>query len=137
MSVNKAIILGRLGKDPELRFTQSGAAVATFTVATSRFGKDQDGNKKEYTEWHNIVVWGQQGENCNKYLKKGREVFVEGEIRTRKYEKDGATRYFTEIVARDVRFIGGRGSASDDFGAPSGPSGGFDDAGAGEDDIPF
>lgn len=142
--VNKAIIVGRLGADPELRFTGSGRAVANFNVATSSVWKDkQTGEKKEDTQWHKIVVWGPQAETCNKYLQKGREVFIEGEIRTRSYDdKDGNKRWITEIVARDVRFLGGRGqgesagSGGGDFGAPSEPPGGFDDAGDG-DDIPF
>lgn len=141
--VNKAIIVGRLGADPELRFTTSGRPVANFNVATSSVWKDkQSGERKEDTQWHKIVVWGPQAENCQKYLGKGREVFVEGEIRTRSYEdKEGVKRYITEIVARDVRFLGGRGggdsAGAGDFGAPSEPPSGFDDAGSGDDDIPF
>lgn len=143
MSVNKAIIVGRLGADPELRFTPSGRAVANFNVATSSVWKDKSsGERKEDTQWHKIVVWGPQAETCSKFLQKGREVFVEGEIRTRSYEdKEGTKRYVTEIIARDVRFLGGRGdrdsSGSGDFGAPSEPPAGFDDAGGGDDDIPF
>ena len=87
MSVNKAIIVGRLGADPELRFTPSGRAVANFNLATSSVWKDKSsGERKEDTQWHKIVVWGPQAETCGKYLQKGREVFVEGEIRTRNYD---------------------------------------------------
>lgn len=110
--VNKAIIVGNLGKDPELRFTPNGQAVCKFSVATSEKWSDGDGNKQERTEWHNIVVWGKQGETCGTYLTKGRTVFVEGSIRSRSYDdKDGNKRYITEIVARDVRFIGGAGQS--------------------------
>lgn len=141
--VNKAIIVGRLGADPELRFTGNGRPVCQMSIATSRVWKDKEtGERKEDTQWHRIVVWGQQAETCSKYLAKGREAYVEGEIRTRSYEdKDGIKRYATEIVARDVRFLGGRGQGDSgggggDFGAPSEPPGGGFDAG-GDDDIPF
>ncbi|MBM4268748.1 MAG: single-stranded DNA-binding protein [Deltaproteobacteria bacterium] len=142
MSVNKAIIVGRLGADPELRFTPSGRAVANFNIATDSVWKDRDGNRQKNTEWHKIVVWGPQAETCSKYLQKGREVFIEGEIRTRNYEdKEGVKRYVTEIVARDVRFLGGRGerdgAGAGDFGAPTEPPGGFDGGDAAEEDIPF
>lgn len=142
MSVNKAIIVGRLGADPELRFTPSGRAVANFNLATSSVWKDkQSGERKEDTQWHKIVVWGPQAETCSKYLAKGREVFVEGEIRTRNYEdKEGIKRYVTEIVARDVRFLGGKSDGArdggGDFGAPNEPPGGFEETG-GDEDIPF
>src|SRR5690606_26707219 len=107
--VNKAIILGNLGKDPEVRFTNSGQAVCQFSVATSERWLDSDGNKQERTEWHNVVVWGKQAENCGQYLNKGSQVFVEGRIQTRSYDdKDGNKRYMTEIVAKDVRFLGGK-----------------------------
>lgn len=143
MSVNKAIIVGRLGADPELRFTPSGRAVANFNLATSSVWKDKSsGERKEDTQWHKIVVWGPQAETCGKYLQKGREVFVEGEIRTRNYDdKEGIKRYVTEIVARDVRFLGGRGDGGGGggggggLGEPDAPPPGFDDAG--DDDIPF
>jgi single-strand DNA-binding protein len=140
MSVNKAIIVGRLGADPELRFTPSGRAVANFNIATDSVWKDRDGNRQKNTEWHKIVVWGPQAETCSKYLSKGREVFIEGEIRTRNYEdKEGVKRYVTEIVARDVRFLGGKGErdGAGDFGAPTEAPGGFDAGDAAEEDIPF
>ncbi len=112
MSVNKAIIIGRLGKAPELRFTQSGKAVASFSVATDSTWKDKSGEQQKQTEWHKIVVWGSQAEACAKYLDKGRECFIEGEIRTRSYDdKEGVKRYITEIVAQRVQFIGGKGRA--------------------------
>ena len=112
MSVNMAILVGNLGKDPEVRFTQSGRAVANFSVATSEVWTGQDGNRQERTEWHNVVVWGKQAESCGQYLAKGRQVFVQGNIRTRSYEdKTGNTRYVTEVVAQRVQFLGGGGGA--------------------------
>ena len=134
--VNKVIIVGNLGKDPEVRFTPGGKAVAKFPVATSERWTDQDGNKQERTEWHNVVVWGKQAETCGQYLAKGRQVFVEGSIRTRQYDdKDGNKRYITEIVARDVRFLGGGGrGAAEPGGIPLGEDAGGPPA---DDDIPF
>jgi single-strand DNA-binding protein len=119
--LNKAMIIGRLGRDPELRFTQSNTAVCTFSVATDERWTDKaSGEKKEETEWHKIVVWGRQGENCNEYLSKGRLVFIEGRIKTREWEdKKGERRWTTEIVAQRVQFLGGR----DDAGSKR-PSGG-------------
>jgi single-strand DNA-binding protein len=144
--VNKAIIVGNLGRDPEVRFTPDGRAVARFSVATTERWTDQQGQRQERTEWHNVVVWGKQAEACGQYLSKGRQVFVEGSIRSRSYDdKTGNKRYITEIIARDVRFLGssgagaggGAGRVSDQgFAAPPG-----EDAPAGtsdvEDDIPF
>lgn len=113
MSVNMAILVGNLGKDPEVRFTQNGRAVANFSVATSEVWTGQDGNRQERTEWHNVVVWGKQAESCGQYLAKGRQVFVQGNIRTRSYEdKTGNTRYVTEVVAQRVQFLGGGGGGS-------------------------
>jgi single-strand DNA-binding protein len=141
MSVNKVILVGNLGKDPEVRFTPSGRAVAKFPLATSEVWNDTEGQRQERTEWHNIVVWGKQAESCGQYLAKGRQVFVEGGIRTRQYDdKDGNRRYITEIIAQRVQFLGGRGESAG-RGAPA--SGGLADdpppaaAGAEDDDIPF
>lgn len=105
--VNKAIIVGRLGADPELRTTNNGMAVCTLSVATSESWMDkQSGQRQERTEWHRIVVWGKQGENCAKYLSKGRQVFVEGRLQTRSWEgQDGQKRYTTEIVANNIQFL--------------------------------
>lgn len=112
MSVNKVIILGRLGQDPELKYTPSGAAVCNFSLATSDNWVDKSGQKQEKTEWHRIVVWGKLGELCNQYLAKGRQAFVEGTLQTRSWEgKDGQKRYTTEINAKNVQFIGGQASA--------------------------
>jgi single-strand DNA-binding protein len=120
-SVNKAILLGHLGKDAETKFTPSGIARTSFTIATSRRWKDQQtGDWKEETEWHNVVLW--RSENLANYLLKGKQVYVEGRISNRKYEKDGETKYFTEIVADDVILLGGRGEGGggggDEFGQP-------------------
>ena len=108
--VNKATIIGYLGKDPELRHTQSGNSVCNFSVATTEKWRGQDGNMQEQTTWHNIVVWGKTAENCERYLAKGRLVYVEGRIQNRSYEnKQGETRYISEIVAQRVQFLGGGG----------------------------
>src|SRR5262249_44107492 len=98
--VNRVILVSNLGKDPGVRFTPNGKALAKFSVATSERWTDQQGQKQERTEWHNVVVWGKQAETCGQYLSKGRQVFVEGSIRTRSYDdKDGNKKYITEIVA--------------------------------------
>ena len=119
--INKAILIGRLGADPEVRYTPSGVAVANFNIATSEEWKDKDtGEKKERTEWHRIVVWSKLGELCGEYLSKGRQVYVEGRIQTRSWDdRDGNKRYTTEIIATDVQFLGGR-----DAGAESKAAGG-------------
>lgn len=110
MSVNKVILLGRLGQDPELKYTPSGAAVCNFSIATSEAWTDRNsGQKNEKTEWHRIVVWGKLAELCNQYLSKGRQAFVEGKLQTRSWDdKDGNKRYTTEISANTVQFIGGQ-----------------------------
>jgi single-strand DNA-binding protein len=109
MSVNKVILVGNLGKDPELRYTPSGAAVATFSLATTERYKDKDGNRQEKTEWHNIVAWRQLAEICGKYLHKGKQVYIEGKIQTRSYDdRDGNKRYITEIVADQMHMLGSR-----------------------------
>ena len=148
-NINKAILIGRLGQDPELRHTQSNMAVCNFSLATSETYKEQ-----ERTEWHRIVVWGRQAEIAHKYLAKGRLVYVEGRLQTREYnDRDGNQRRSTEIVARDIQFLGGRGEQDGMSSAPvqrgsmgSAPasSGGFSPSPAAppandftEDDIPF
>lgn len=109
--INKAIIVGNLGQDPEVRYTQEGVAVANFSVATSEAWIDkQSGEKREQTDWHKIVVWRKLAENCGEYLKKGRQVYVEGKLQTRPWEKDGQTFYTTEIKADVVQFLGGNSS---------------------------
>jgi single-strand DNA-binding protein len=105
--INKVILVGNLGQDPEVRYMPDGTAVANFSIATSESWKDkQTGEKKERTEWHRIVAWRALGELCGKYLSKGRQVYVEGKLQTRSWEKDGVTRYTTEIVASEVQFLG-------------------------------
>ncbi|MBM2805574.1 MAG: ssb [Deltaproteobacteria bacterium] len=144
MSVNKVILVGHLGKDPEVRFTSTGSAVANFSMATSEVWNDREGKRQERTEWHNIVVWGKQGEHCGQYLAKGRQVYVEGSIRTRSYDdKSGNKRYVTEIIAQRIQFLGGGGGTrlaqqadggqADDVGTGGMPGG----QPPGDDDIPF
>ena len=118
MSVNKVILVGNLGKDPELRYTPSGAAVATFSMATTERFKDRDGNRQEKTEWHNIVAWRQLAEICGKFLHKGKQVYIEGKIQTRSYDdRDGNKKYITEIVADQMQMLGSKG---DDQGSSYG-----------------
>jgi len=105
-SINKAIIVGHLGKDPEVRYTSSERAVCSFSVATSESWK-KDGEKQERTEWHNITAFGKLAEICGEYLTKGKLVYIEGQIRTEKYEKDGETRYSTKIIADTMKMLGG------------------------------
>jgi single-strand DNA-binding protein len=147
--VNKAILVGNLGRDPELRQTPSGQNVCNFTLATSESWTDRNGERVERTEWHRIVAWGKTGELCAQYLSKGRTVYVEGRIQTREWEdKDGNKRYTTEINAQNVNFIGPRdsggggggggnygGSRSGGGEGSSAPSG--DIAPPPDDDIPF
>jgi len=139
-SINKAILIGNLGSDPELRYTSNGTAVASFNIATTERFKDKSGEQQERTEWHSIVCWGRMGELANEYLRKGRSVYIEGRIQTRNYEdKDGIKRYKTEIVAQQMQFLGGRGqeeqrtgSSGDTSSVPSEPEIPADD-----DDLPF
>ncbi len=106
MSVNKAILVGRLGGDPEIRHTQGGNTVCNFRIATDERWTDKSGQKQEKTEWHRIVVWGKQAESCGQYLQKGRQVYVAGSIETREWtDKNGQRRWTTEIKARNVRFL--------------------------------
>ena len=105
-SLNKAMIMGRLGQDPELRYTPNQNAVTTLNIATSEFRTGKDGQRQESTEWHRIVVWSRQAENCHKYLKKGSMVYVEGRIQTRSWDDpNGQKKYSTEIVAQNVQFL--------------------------------
>lgn len=108
MSVNKVILVGRLGQDPDVKFTPSGASVANFSVATNESWTDKSGQKQERTEWHRIVVWGKLADLCKQYLAKGRQVYVEGRLQTRQWQdKEGQTRYTTEVNAQTVQFLGG------------------------------
>ena len=108
-SVNRVILLGNLGQDPELRYTPSGVPVCNFNLATSETFTDRDGNKQTSTEWHRVVVWNKQAENCSKFLAKGRTVYVEGRLQTRSWDDKttGQKRYMTDVVAQNVQFMGG------------------------------
>lgn len=119
-SVNKVILVGNLGGDPEVRYTPGGQAVANFNIATSESWTNKDGNREERTEWHRIVAWGKLAELCGEFLAKGRKVYVEGRLQTRSYEKDGVTRYVTEIKAQDIQFLDGGAEGS---ARPSGGGG--------------
>ena len=158
MSVNKVILVGRLGRDPETRYTGGGQAVANFSVATDETYKDRNGERQKRTEWHKIVVWGKQAEIAQQYLKKGSLIFIEGRIQSREWQdKEGQKRTSFEIVATNFRMLGGRADAAaagagagggasraaDDFESPAAPA---DDFGGGthpagpeisDEDIPF
>jgi single-strand DNA-binding protein len=156
-SVNKVILVGNLGKDPEVKYTPQGTPVAKLTVATNERYKDKDGNWQDRTEWHNIVLWQRLAEIAGEYLKKGGKVYIEGRLQTRSWDdkQTGQKKYMTEVVANDLVLLGGRGEGSGggDFGggssraASAGASNNFDQrtpepepAGAGpitDDDIPF
>ena len=136
-SFQKVIILGNLGKDPEVRFTGSGQPVCNFSLATNESWTDKSGQKQERTEWHRIVVWGKSAENCGKYLAKGRQALVEGRLQTREYEKDGQKHYQTEIVATSVQFIGGgKGERQEQSGGSFGQSD-FGQPPADDSSVPF
>ena len=130
--INKAILVGNLGRDPEMRYTQDGQAVANFTVATSERWTDRNTNeRREQTEWHRVVCFRRLAEICGEYLHKGSKVYIEGRLQTRSWEgQDGQTRYTTEIVARDMKMLdsrggGGGGYSPDDPGAPPANRGGY------------
>lgn len=137
--VNKVILIGNLGKDPEVRHLESGKTVANFSLATSESYKDASGQRVDQTEWHNIVLWGKVAEIAERYLKKGSSIYLEGKITTRSYDKDGITRYVTEIVGSQLTMLGGKteqqqnnpGPASDSKPVNYNPSAG------GEDILPF
>jgi single-strand DNA-binding protein len=135
-SLNKVMLIGNLGKDPELKYTPSGVAVATFSMATSEQWKDQDGNAQEKTEWHNIVAWRKLAEIVGEYLKKGKKVYIEGKLQTRNYDKDGVKRYITEIVADQIIMLDGvghrNGGSSGEEAAPA-----VSAESPKEDDLPF
>jgi single-strand DNA-binding protein len=145
--VNKVIIIGNLGRDPELRYTQNGTAVCQLNIATTRtFTRNNE--RVDETEWHRVVVWSKQAESCNQFLSKGRQVYIEGRLQTRSYEdKDGVKRYSTEIVAETVQFLGGRdgggggpargGSRDSGGGSTEGFGDNYTPSDPGDDDIPF
>ncbi len=135
--INKVILIGNLGADPEMKYTAGGTAICKFRLATTEVFKDRDGNQQERTEWHRVVAWAKLAEICGQYLSKGKQVYVEGSLRTSSWDdQDGNKRYTTEINARDVQFLSGGAGG----GSSSGGSGGGDDFGGppmGDDDIPF
>ena len=148
--VNKVILVGNLGKDPEVRYTSGGQAVANLRIATSRTWNDkQSGQKREETEWHDVEVWGKQAELCGEYLAKGRMVYVEGRLKTDTWQdkQTGQDRYRVKVVADTVRFLGGRGTGrapADEAGTPPGPPPGPEEHSEGRangsgsaEDIPF
>lgn len=110
-SLNQVLLIGNLGNDVELRYTQSGQTIANFSLATSENYKEEDGSIGQKTEWHKIVVFGKLAENCSKYLQKGNKVFIEGKLQTRKWQdKSGQTRYVTEVIAQQIKFLDKKGN---------------------------
>ncbi|MFA4874027.1 MAG: single-stranded DNA-binding protein [bacterium] len=147
-SVNKVILIGNLGQDPEKRVTGGGQVVTNFNIATTERWNDKSGQKQERTEWHRIVVWGPMAENCAQYLSKGRPVYIEGSLRTRQWDdKEGVKRYTTEVVAQRVQFLGSPPGDRRENSAPAFEGTGSTanntanntpfDAGSGPDDVPF
>ena len=142
MSLNKVLLIGNLGSDPEIRTTPSGQSVCNFNIATSRRWTNREGQNQEETEWHRIVVWGRQAETCKEVLSKGRQVFIEGRLQTRQWDdQNGNKRYTTEVIAQTVQFLsGGRGAGSSPGGSAAPPSdqvGSPPFEGGSDDDIPF
>ncbi|MFA5405425.1 MAG: single-stranded DNA-binding protein [Ignavibacteria bacterium] len=132
--LNKVMLIGRLGKDPELKYTEKGTAYCNFSIATDESYKDENGNKVERTEWHNIVAWRKLAEICHQYLKKGSKIYCEGKLQTDSYEKDGIKRYSTKIVMTDMTMLDSKGATdkvSDDAGKK------VESGNAEEDDLPF
>jgi len=144
-SLNKVMLIGNLGKDPEVRYTPGGTAVASFPVATSEKFKNKNGEFEEKTEWHNVVLWGRQAEIAGEYLAKGRTVFIEGRLQTRKWQdKEGRDRWTTEVVGERMQMLGGKGEGGGRSGGRGGQEGGFGSEPAydepafnPDDDIPF
>ena len=141
--INKVILVGNLGQDPEVKYTAGGAAVTTLSLATSESWKDKDtGSDQEKTEWHRVVLWRRLAEIAGEYLKKGSKVYIEGQLQTRKWEQDGQTRYTTEVVGRDMQFLDSRGSSWSDSSSYEDTnqdmsSQNLPDSGITDDDIPF
>lgn len=141
--VNKVILIGNLGADPEIRYTQSGTAVATLSLATSRKWKDRDGNMQDETEWHRVIVWAQSAEFCANYLSKGSKIYVEGRLQTRKWQdQSGNDRWTTEIIANTVQNLTPRGSEGggggyDEPPLPPDPFGSISGGGSTGEDVPF
>ena len=139
--INKVILVGNLGQDPEVKYTAGGAAVTTLSIATSESWKDKDtGEDQDKTEWHRVVLWRRLAEIAGEYLKKGSKVYIEGQLQTRKWEQEGQTRYTTEIVARDIQFLDSRGSSDSSQSGNSKKEDVIQDvseSGIEDDDIPF
>ena len=141
--INKVILVGNLGQDPDVKYTAGGAAVTTLSLATSESWKDKDtGSDQEKTEWHRVVLWRRLAEIAGEYLKKGSKVYIEGQLQTRKWEQDGQTRYTTEVVGRDMQFLDSRGGSSADSSSYGNEnqdtnSQNLPDSGITDDDIPF
>jgi single-strand DNA-binding protein len=133
--VNKAILIGRLGADPEMRYTASGTAVCKFRIATAERYKDRQGNMQERTDWHRVTAWGKLAEICGQYLAKGKQVYIEGRLEYGSYEKDGVKHYTTDIIANTMQMLGGAGAGN--RGQEPEPSFGPPPGGVPEDDIPF
>jgi single-strand DNA-binding protein len=139
-SLNKAMLIGNLGKDPEVKYMPSGQAVARFSVATNETWLDKEGKKQEKTQWHNVVLFGKIAEVAGQYLSKGQKVFIEGRIETRNYEQDGQKKYITEIIGREMMMLGGKGGGGG--GGDSEPEAAYDGPEQGAkpppgEDIPF
>ena len=139
--INKVILIGNLGRDPELRYTASGQAVANFTIATTESRTNKGGDRQDFTEWHRIVAWGRLAEICGEYLSKGRTVYIEGTLRTRSWEdKEGRKRWTTEVLARNMQMLGPSGDKDQSTAeAGEGLADNFEiaDTFGSEDDIPF
>jgi single-strand DNA-binding protein len=133
MTVNKVILVGNLGADPEVRTTQGGMSIANLRIATSERRKDKDGNWSDHTEWHRVTCFGKMAENAQKFLKKGKQVYIEGALRTTKYadKKTGEDRYSTEVTCNDLRFLGGKEGGADRASGSGGYGGGSGNAGGG------
>lgn len=136
--VNKAILIGRLGKDPDIRYTPDGTMVTTFRIATDEQWKDKNGEKVQKTEWHQIVTYRKLAEICGNYLVKGKLVFIEGRIQTRSWEdKDGIKRYTTEIIANDMKMLDSKGQTKADDASFDASTGNTGNGGTPLDDVPF
>lgn len=137
-SINKVILIGNLGRDPEVRYTPSGTAVANFSIATTENWTNKDGEKESHTEWHRIVAWGRLGEICGEYLSSGKQVYIEGRIRTNEWEdQEGNKRQNKEIVALTMQMLGSRAQAEPSSDESPSPEPDTASSGPTEDDIPF
>ena len=142
-SVNKVILLGNLGKDPDIRATSAGSRLASFSIATStKYRNKETQQLEDKTEWHRVVLWRRLAEIAGEYLKKGSKVYIEGQLQTRKWEQDGQTRYTTEVIGRDMQFLDSRGSSNSDNSSYENTnqdmgSQNLPDSGITDDDIPF